>query len=406
MIGPTANILLLTDAATAEGLLRLRWPGNVVHRPEPYAALEELAARRYEAVVVSHPQPDFNDLLRAVRRLQPEAGIYAVCSPEGEAAIQLDRPGELTDYFIYPPGEDERRQVVRPPAPAGAKGAEANLPAGAIAELVESAGTTDGLAGAVLRLVQERTGLKLRWSDASEVGAAEQPLLLMDGDPPRILLGPEEAALTAAQRDLLETLKALLPALTGQARRTQALHRLAITDHLTGAYNRRYLYHFTDQLLRRAEPENFRVTLLLYDIDDFKRYNDLYGHATGDEILCEIVRLMKGVTRAQDLVARIGGDEFVVVFWDSEPPRRPDSRHPCSADILAERLLRAMTRHQFLLLGPEAKGALTISGGLASFPEDGRSCRDLLRRADAGLRQAKQSGKNAVYLAGGGQLKG
>ena len=122
--------------------------------------------------------------------------------------------------------------------------------------------------------------------------------------------------------------------LAGQARRTEALHRLAVTDHLTGAYNLRYFEHFTDQLLRRPPAENFRATVLMYDIDGFKRYNDTYGHAAGDEILRQMAALMKHVTRAQDVVARIGGDEFAVLFWDAEPPRRPGSAPPQTAAVL------------------------------------------------------------------------
>jgi diguanylate cyclase (GGDEF)-like protein len=185
------------------------------------------------------------------------------------------------------------------------------------------------------------------------------------------------------------------------ARRTEALHKLAITDHLTGAYNRRHFYHITDHILRQAKASQFRVTLLLYDIDNFKHYNETYGHAAGDEILRDTAMLMKRTSRSHDVVARIGGDEFAVLFWDVEAPRRPQSKPLEDFFMLAERFRLAVSSHSFASLGPEAQGVLTISGGLANFPADGDSCRQLLRAADHALRNIKRSGKNGIQLIGG-----
>jgi diguanylate cyclase (GGDEF)-like protein len=175
---------------------------------------------------------------------------------------------------------------------------------------------------------------------------------------------------------------------------------LAITDHLTGAYNRRYFYHVTDRILARAEQTRGRVMLLLYDIDDFKHYNETYGHAAGDDILRETAALMRQTTREHDVVARIGGDEFAVLFWDQERPRVPNSRPIQAVYELSERFRRAVTLHQFKSLGPEAQGVLTISGGLASFPKDGVTRVELMRSADHALREAKRAGKNSIKLIG------
>jgi diguanylate cyclase (GGDEF)-like protein len=176
---------------------------------------------------------------------------------------------------------------------------------------------------------------------------------------------------------------------------------LAITDHLTGAYNRRYFYHLADQVLHRAAEHNFRATLLLYDIDDFKNYNDNFGHAAGDEILRDTAMLMRRISREHDVVARIGGDEFAVLFWDYEL-RSPDSQPLQDAWDLSDRFRQAVERHDLKSLGSNAAGTLTISGGLASFPEHGRTCLELMRQADRALRLAKESGKNAIRLVGGG----
>ncbi|MCC7408584.1 MAG: diguanylate cyclase [Phycisphaeraceae bacterium] len=174
------------------------------------------------------------------------------------------------------------------------------------------------------------------------------------------------------------------------------LWHMALRDALTGAWNRGYFDRFLQRVLQRAADERFAVTVLVFDLDDFKRFNDRYGHAAGDDILRETARLMQSVVRTQDVVARIGGDEFAVIFWDAEAPRKPNSRHPQDVRIAADRFRKALASHQFPKLTDEAPGCLTISGGLASFPWDGRSPQELLERADAMALQSKRQGKNVI----------
>ena len=245
-----------------------------------------------------------------------------------------------------------------------------------------------------------RVKTAVTWTQVHRLASKAEVLLLAEGDPPRALV----AETCRIGRDkstgaFLCAIQQCLPALMRAAERTRGLHRLAVTDYLTGAYNRRYFYFRTEQILRRARLGAFRVALLLYDIDNLKRYNDEFGYAVGDEILKETVMLMRETTRARDIVARIGGDEFAMLFWDPQP-RLPDSRPPESALVLAERFRQALRGHAFRSLGPGASGALTISGGLASFPRDGGTCRELLRAADRGLKQAKRSGKDGIRLIG------
>ena len=396
--GNNGQILLLASDEVAGELTALSDRIQLPHCAEPYDALSELSRRQYEAVIVSQDCPDFAGLVRAVRRLQGSARLIALTGPAGEADLQMSGTGDLDGYFIYPPTADELESILSAPREA-AEAAEPGLTPKEVAELVESAGSIDALADRIARYVGAWTGLAVRWANGADTGD-NKPLLLLDADPPRVLLADGSGAVPPAGRAKLAALQVLAGPLSAQVRRTEALHRLAITDHLTGAYNRRYFYHFTDRMLERAGAERFHVTLLLYDIDDFKRYNDTYGHAAGDEILRETVSLMKQTTRRHDVVARIGGDEFAVLFWDAEPPRRPDSKHPDTAYVLAERFIAKLARHEFSSLGSEARGVLTISGGLASFPWNGKTCRDLLRHADAALRQAKTSGKNSIRIIG------
>jgi diguanylate cyclase (GGDEF)-like protein len=156
-------------------------------------------------------------------------------------------------------------------------------------------------------------------------------------------------------------------------------------------------------VLPRAARARRAVTVLFFDIDGFKRYNDQFGHEAGDEILKETVRLLESVIRAGDRVCRIGGDEFVVVFCDLEGPRSPGSNPPEDVAQIAARFQEQIWGMKFPKLGIDAPGTLSISGGLATFPWDGSDPQGLLRHADQLALQSKRSGKNVITLGPGAQ---
>jgi len=185
--------------------------------------------------------------------------------------------------------------------------------------------------------------------------------------------------------------------------RQQALRRAAFTDPLTGAWNRRYFDGFLEAAIDRARENRRTITVLVFDIDEFKRYNDDYGHPAGDEILIEVVRALKSSVRPSDRVCRIGGDEFAVVFDDPEGPRERGSRPPESVYVLAKRVQRQIGEKKFPKLGADAPGSLTISGGLAAFPWDGHDAETLLDRADQLALASKKQGKNAIMLGPGAE---
>ncbi len=193
--------------------------------------------------------------------------------------------------------------------------------------------------------------------------------------------------------------------------RVSQLEKLATEDELTGLKNRRYIWEFSRQIIEHSKKRSRRVTLLIFDIDNFKHYNDVYGHLAGDEVLKQAAVLMQRCCRAHDVVGRIGGDEFAVIFWD-DPRREGQSAeeaerrlttadHPKEAIFIAKRFRKELGKTELPQLGPEGKGVLTISGGLASFPRDGSTIDELFEEADKVLLEAKRSGKNRIYLVGG-----
>lgn len=179
------------------------------------------------------------------------------------------------------------------------------------------------------------------------------------------------------------------------------LRQAAFTDPLTGAWNRRYFERFLASAIDTARENRWNVTVLVFDVDNFKSFNDKFGHEAGDDILKETVRLLSSVIRPSDRVCRIGGDEFAVIFHEPRGPRKPDSRHPTSVFDIAQRFQEKINNALFPKLGPSAPGQLTISGGLATFPWDGNSAQELLVRADELALTSKRQGKNVISIGPG-----
>lgn len=165
-----------------------------------------------------------------------------------------------------------------------------------------------------------------------------------------------------------------------------ALKNLASIDELTSVYNRREFNQRITQELERSRHYDHACTLLLMDIDHFKRLNDTYGHQVGDEVLRAIAALMKQEVRTKDWVARYGGEEFAVIL-----PETSDSH----AWAVAERLRQAIGSH-LIAIDKHQPIKVTISGGLATFPQDGKSEEALIFAADQALYKAKHSGRDRV----------
>jgi len=163
---------------------------------------------------------------------------------------------------------------------------------------------------------------------------------------------------------------------------------LALTDELTALYNRRYLFAHLDELMRSAGKEAVNVAILLFDIDKFKQVNDTYGHAAGDDVLRELAARTTNIVRSVDLVARWGGEEFVVAMPETDLG---------IALTVAERLRGAVAREPFTIKADGQKLQVTISIGV-TVAADGDDRDSILKRADVALYTAKARGRNCVIV--------
>jgi len=166
----------------------------------------------------------------------------------------------------------------------------------------------------------------------------------------------------------------------------QETERLSVTDSLTGLYNCRYFYKYLDLEISRAKRYGSSFSLLLFDIDNFKRLNDTYGHQAGDEVLQELAGIFKSVSRETDIVVRYGGEEFVIILPNTSEEE---------AISLAYRILQSVRETEIKINAME-RVSITVSGGVASFPQNASAAMSLLSAADSAMYAAKTAGKNRI----------
>src|SRR2546425_1057172 len=167
--------------------------------------------------------------------------------------------------------------------------------------------------------------------------------------------------------------------------------RLTFTDTLTSLYNYRYLRQFLLNEIRRCSRYNKTFSILFIDIDWFKNVNDNHGHLAGSDTLVEIGHQFASLVRESDVVVRYGGDEFVIILTETSPS---------DAETIAERVRKSVESHVFGL-DKERNVRITISIGIAGYPDHGSSVDELIRLADTAMYDAKNSFKNTVRVAAG-----
>ncbi|HEV8310586.1 MAG TPA: GGDEF domain-containing protein [Methylomirabilota bacterium] len=220
-------------------------------------------------------------------------------------------------------------------------------------------------------------------------------------------VGPElEAMIAAARTDEVDTLMReftrILGVLQQQASQVQdyagrfeamneelrnanlRLRELSLTDELTEVGNRRNFDVRMREEINRSTRFGHAFSLLLLDIDLFKKFNDEYGHPQGNVVLRGLGSLMRSMSREGDVPCRIGGEEFAFILPETVKP---------DATLFAERMRRGV---EATIKTPEGEHSVTVSIGLAAFPEDGKSPEDLERAADEALYESKHAGRNRV----------
>ena len=168
-------------------------------------------------------------------------------------------------------------------------------------------------------------------------------------------------------------------------KQNEELERLSTSDALTGLYNRRYLTQRLSEELVRSYRHKGSFTVLMADVDEFKKYNDAFGHPAGDEVLKKVASILLSSTRAVDCTARYGGEEFAVLLTGTGGD---------VASEVAERIRARVETQEF------AGRRITLSIGMAEFPANGQTADEVISSADEALYAAKRSGRNRVVRAG------
>jgi len=199
-----------------------------------------------------------------------------------------------------------------------------------------------------------------------------------------MLLCRDDPPFSENEQQILAIFATQVSMLLGTIRQRERILNLAETDDLTGVWNKRYFRRQLPQEIERARTFGVPLSLLLFDIDDFKQINDSLGHVIGDVVLSELCGAVRESLRPTDAVVRFGGDEFALILPHTDL---------VGAKAVAERVLK---RVRALTIPTDEEGAVqcAISIGLAEFGRDDATAADLVRRADERLYEAKRQGKN------------
>ena len=163
---------------------------------------------------------------------------------------------------------------------------------------------------------------------------------------------------------------------------------MANCDGLTRLYNKRFFMERLADEIRGAEKGHHPVSVFMFDLDNFKHYNDSQGHQAGDEVLKITGRILRETVRPEDLPARYGGEEFIVIW------ARTSKDDGVAA---AERIRRKVAEYPYSNRESQPLKIVSLSGGVATFPDDGRTGAELIKAADAALYEAKRDGRNRIY---------
>ena len=187
-------------------------------------------------------------------------------------------------------------------------------------------------------------------------------------------------------RQMALTLSEYLSLSIANVKLSESLSKQSIQDPQSGLYNRRFMEESLQREMLRAARKQTHIGVIMGDLDHFKKFNDVYGHAAGDKIITQIGKLFKEKFRGSDIACRYGGEEFLIILPESSPEDTLKR-----ADALREEIKKMEMVFQGQILG-----SITMSMGIATFPESGTRMEELLRVSDTALYKAKQEGRDRV----------
>ncbi|TWT44691.1 Response regulator PleD [Phycisphaerae bacterium RAS1] len=414
----SARLLIIGPGSLHEAASRALPACSLLAARHALAGLWQLGQEPVDGILVGLNSSDRT--LRAIRQMRtiaPKARIVVACRPVDEPRARNAIEQGADEYILEPITRGELEAAFALNGVDAADAGDTAIPAGerayiaAFSELLKnlpegSEFVVQRLA-ALLRQTFSATFASLQVDDLfAAAGEPEEPVLIENVRRQGEVVGciklgrSAQGAYSPTVAARLETYARMVELAIALVRRVERLQNEAWRDDLSGLRNRRFFEKALDEAVEAARENRTQITVLLFDIDEFKVYNDRLGHDAGDTVIREIGQLLTRCARGNDVVSRYGGDEFAVLFADAEPARVPGSRHPRAPIELAERFRRTIAAHPFTCLGPRAPGPVTISGGLACFPWDGSDRAGILRAADEALLCAKRTGKNRIELTG------
>jgi diguanylate cyclase (GGDEF)-like protein len=205
---------------------------------------------------------------------------------------------------------------------------------------------------------------------------------------------PRNVAMTEAKQRLAATMAEHIAMALSNLKLHETLRSQSIRDPLTGLFNRRFMEESLELELRRAARNQRPLGVIMIDLDQFKHFNDTYGHEAGDTLLRELGTLLQSNIRGEDIACRYGGEEFTLILPEG------------NAEVTLQRAaaLRDAVRHLDVQHKNQPLGRITASMGVAVFPEHGRTGPALLQAADAALYRSKDLGRDRVTGVGPQQI--
>lgn len=200
---------------------------------------------------------------------------------------------------------------------------------------------------------------------------------------------PEKSIIDNETREFIQNMGEMISLSISNIRLRETLRNQSIRDPLTGVFNRRYMEETLDREIPRALRKKASIGIMMMDIDHFKKFNDTFGHDAGDTVLQDISKTIQSAIRREDILCRYGGEEFIVIL--------PEANLQIT-QIRAEQI-RQQVHDLELVHDNRPLGSITLSIGIAVYPENGMKGEDVIQAADKALYQAKETGRNKVSAA-------